>query len=144
MYCKNMENIVEMDEMSPTAEDNMKNRLREFLLHGLIQFNQTASTNILISMDKDNAKTSKCANYIGKIVNASVTGGAFLAGAAGPLAKGVGMVSGEIVDQLITEYDKSMQHKTSKKIETFLEGFDPEEEKWIVFILQCLTEVFLK
>ena len=72
-----------MKILSPTAEDTIKNRLRQYLLHGATKFNHTAATYILMSLDKDNAKTSKSAKYMGKVVEGSVSGAAFLGG-AGP------------------------------------------------------------
>ena len=133
----------EMKILSPTAEDTIKNRLRVYLLHGATKFNHTAATYILISLDKDNAKTSKSAKYLGKVVEGSVSGAAFLGG-AGPMSKAIGSFSSEIVSEIVSTVDKNKQHKVSKKIEKFLEGFDPENEDWIRFLLTCLSDIFIR
>ena len=36
---------------------------------------------------------------------------------------------------------KTKKYKTAKKIERFLEGFEPEDESWMKFILQCFAEI---
>ena len=135
---------MEMDQNLPsTIEDTIYNRFYEFVFYGTIQFNHRAATEILISMDKNNAKSCKSAKYIGQFVEASVSGGSFLAG-AGPASKVIGNFSGLIVKEIVDTLDKNVQHKTSKKIEKFLEGFDPEDEQWIQFILNCFCEIFIR
>ena len=133
----------EMKILSPTAEDTIKNRLRVYLLHGATKFNHTAAAYILISLDKDNAKTSKSAKYLGKVVEGSVSGAAYLGG-AGHMSKAIGSFSSEIVSEIASTVDKNKQHKVSKKIEKFLEGFDPEDEDWIRFLLTCLSDIFIR
>ena len=51
-----MIDLHEIDIFTPTASDNMTNRLKEFMTYGTIQFMQTAATQILISFDKNNVK----------------------------------------------------------------------------------------
>ena len=70
----------------------MKNRFREFVLYGAIEFNQSVATQFLISMDKNNAKTCKGAQYIGNLVEASVKGAGFLEGPI-PISKFSGRIS---------------------------------------------------
>ena len=36
---------------------------------------------------------------------------------------------------------KTKKYKTAKKIEHFLEGFEPEDESWMKFILQCFDGI---
>ena len=81
-----------MNVSSPTSKDTMKNRFREFVLYGAIEFNQSVATKILISMDKNNAKTCKGAEYIGNLVEASVKGAGFLEGPI-PIGKFSGGIS---------------------------------------------------
>lgn len=64
----------EMKSFSQMAQDTDENRLYEFSLHGAAQFFQRAATEILISEDKNNAAAGKCSKYLGKAVEASVTG----------------------------------------------------------------------
>ena len=128
---------------TPTAEDTMMNRFHKFVLYGTIQFNHRAATEILISTDKNNAKNCKSAKYIGKFVEASVSGGALLSG-AGPASKAIGNFSGQVVGEIVNTLDKNKQHKASKKIEKFLEGFDPEDEQWIQFTLNFFCEIFMQ
>ena len=35
-------------------------------------------------------------------------------------------------------------HATAKKIEKVFEGFDPENDLWIQFTLECFAEIFMK
>ena len=77
-----------MDTISPNLKDSLRNRLREYLIFGTVQFNQTIAKQILVSMDKDNAQVGKSSKLISKAVDAAVTTGGFLAG-AGPAAKGL-------------------------------------------------------
>ena len=67
-------NAFEMKTFSQMAEDTDENRLYQFSLYGTAGFFQRAATEILISEDKKNAATGKSAKYLGKAVEASVTG----------------------------------------------------------------------
>ena len=87
-----MEQTNDMDFLSPTSEDTIRNRLREFVLYGALEFNQSVATQILISMDRNNAKSCKGAEYIGKVVGASVTGAGIFEGTI-PIGKISGKVS---------------------------------------------------
>ena len=130
-----------MDTFSPTAKDTMRNRLRELSMFGTVQFNQRVATEIMISMDKNHAQVGTCTKYIGKVVEAGVAGG--LSAGSVPMASGIGKFSGMIIGELVKEVDKTKKHKKAKKIEKIFEGFDPEEETWIKFILQCFAEIFM-
>ena len=138
-----MEEAIEVSVSSPTSEDNMKNRFREFVLYGAIEFNQAVATQILISTDKNNTKSSKGAKYIGKVVEVSVTGTGLVAG-LGQITKPIGIFTGEVMKQIVTTYDKNLQHKNSKKIEKLLEGFDPEDEQWMKYILDSFCDIFIQ
>ena len=115
-----------MNTFSPTASDNMKNRLKEFMLYGITQFMERAATEILNSMDKDNIKAKKCTKYFAKVVDVSATGISILGG-AGPMAKGIGSAAGTVTEEVIDNIIKKKEHKKSKAIEQFLESFDPEK-----------------
>ena len=71
-----------MDTYSPSFKDSLRNRLREYLIFGTVQFNQTIAKQILVSMDKDNAQVGKSSKLISKAVEAAVLAG------AGPAARG--------------------------------------------------------
>ena len=58
--------------------------------------------------------------------------------------KGAGKFSGLIVKEIMDEVDKSKKHAIAKRIEKVFEGFDPEEDSWIKFTLDCFAEIFLK
>ena len=45
-----------MENLSPIMKDSLRNRLREFLINGTVQFHHTIATQILVSMDKDHAQ----------------------------------------------------------------------------------------
>ena len=87
-----MEQTNDLDFLSPTSEDTIRNRFREFVLYGALEFNQSVATQFLISMDRNNAKSCKGAEYIGKVVGASVTGAGILEGTI-PIGKISGKVS---------------------------------------------------
>ena len=76
-----------MDTLSPSMKDSLRNRLKEHLLFGTVQFFQRIAREILVSMDKDNAQVGKSSKYISKVVDAAITTGGLLAG-AGPAARG--------------------------------------------------------
>ena len=129
-----MTDFLEMKATSPTAHDTPTNRLKEFLMYGTAQFMQRAATEILISADKNNAKTEKCTKYLAKIVDLGATGIGHAAG-LGPLSKGVGKAAGTMSEELMNEIVKTKAHKKSKRVEKFLESFEPESESWITFVL---------
>ena len=79
-----------MDTFSPSLKDTFRNRLREYLICGAVQFNHQIAREILVSMDKDNAQVGKSSKLISKAVDAAVTTGGLLAG-AGPAARGPSM-----------------------------------------------------
>ena len=74
-----------MDTFSPSLKDTFRNRLREYLIFGTVQFNHRIAREILVSLDKDNAQVGKSSNFISKAVAAAVTAG------AGPAARGPSM-----------------------------------------------------
>ena len=76
-----------MDTFSPSLKDSLRNRLRECLIFGTVQFNHQIAREILISLDKDNAQVGKSSKFIAKAVDAAVTTGGLFAG-AGPAARG--------------------------------------------------------
>ena len=134
---------LELQTVSPTALDNIKNRLREFVDYAAAHFILRAATEVLISMDKNNAQSGKCAKYLGKIADATITAGGFIGG-VGPMAKGIGTASGEIVKEIVSEVEKNKKHKSAKLIEHHFTGFDPESEKWIQFVLEVFTNIFVQ
>ena len=77
-----------MDIITPTATDDMKNRLKEFTMFGTAQFLERAAIEILIAFDKNNVKADKCTKYLAKFVDLSATG-LSVAGGLGPMAKGI-------------------------------------------------------
>ena len=79
-----------MDTFSPSLKDTFRNRLREYLICGTVQFNHQIAREILVSMDKDNAQVGKSSKLISKAVDAAITTGGFLAG-AGSAARGLSM-----------------------------------------------------
>ena len=76
-----------MDTLSPSLKDSLRNRLKEYLIFGAVQFFQNIAREILVSLDKDNAQVGKSSKYISKVVDAAITTGGLLAG-AGPAARG--------------------------------------------------------
>ena len=77
-----------MDTFSPSLKDSVRNRLREYLLIGAVQFNHRIAREILVSLDKNNAQVGKSSKFFEKAVDAAVTTGGLLAG-AGPAARGL-------------------------------------------------------
>ena len=136
----------EMDiniEMSPTADDTVYNRYFQFLLYTVTEFIQQACLAILVSTDKSNAKTSKFAKYLNKAVEVGVTGGISAIPGAAPLAKGAGKVAGELVEGIVKEYKESEQHKKAKLAEHLLTTFQPDDPKWIRFLLDGFSTIFI-
>ena len=129
----------------PTANDNFKNRYSEFLLYCIAEFNQYACLAILVSTDKDNAKTGQLSKYLSQAVESGLTAGIALSGVpiGATIGKGTGKVSGEIVGGLIKEYEKSREHKKGKLAEHMLKSFIPDDPKWISFLLDCFSDIFV-
>ena len=73
-----------MDTFSPSLKDTFRNRLREYLICGAVQFNHQIAREILVSMDKDNAQVGKSSKLISKAVDAAIT-------TACPAARGLTM-----------------------------------------------------
>lgn len=138
-----MTDLLEMKVTSPTGHDTPIKRFKEFMMYGTAQFMQRAATEILISMDKNNAKAKKCTKYLAKIIDVGATGLGVAAG-LGPMSKSVGSATGTISTELMNEIVKTKAHKKSKRVEKFLESFEPESELWIMFILECFAELFLR
>ena len=130
-------------EMSPTADDTVYNRYFQFLLYTVTEFMQKACLAILVSTNKSNAKTSKFSKYLNKAVDVGVTGGIAAIPGAAPIAKGAGKITGELVEKLISEHEKSKQHKDGKLIEHLLKTFQPEDREWIMFLLDSFSTIFI-
>ena len=130
-------------EKSPTADDTIANRYIEFLICCVVEFNQQACLAILVSTDKSNAETNSLCNYLNKAIDIGVTIGITAIPGAAPFAKGAGKITGELVEGLIKEYEKSKQHKEGKNIEHLLKTFQPEDRKWIIFLLDSFSTIFI-
>ena len=130
-------------EMSPTADDTVYNRYFQFLLYAVTEFIQQACLAILVSTNKSNAKTSKFSKYLNKAVDVGVTGGISAIPVAAPIAKGAGKVAGELVEGIVKEYKQSEQHKKGKLAEHLLTTFQPDDPKWICFLLDGFSTIFI-
>ena len=97
----------------------------------------------MVSTDKSNAKKSKLSKYLNKAVDVGVTGGISAIPGAAPVAKGAGKITGELVEKLISEHEKSKQHKEGKLIEHLLKTFQPEDREWIMFLLDSFSTIFI-
>ena len=128
---------------SPTADDTLANYYKEFLVCTVVEFIQKACLALLVSTDKSNAKRSKLSKYLNKAVDIGVTGGISAIPGAAPVAKGAGKITGELVEKLISEHEKSKQHKEGKLIEHLLKTFQPEDREWIMFLLDSFTTIFI-
>ena len=136
--------IVVLKQMSPTGSDTPYNRYYQFLLYTVTEFNQNACIVILISTDKSNVKTSKYIKYLKKTVDSGVTIGFSATVVGSPIAKSAGKISGELVEGLLKEYEKSKQHKKGKLAEHLLKSFEPDDSKWIWFLLDCFSTIFIR
>ena len=81
--------------------------------------------------------------YLNKAVDVGVTGGISAIPGAAPVAKGAGKITGELVEKLISEHEKSKQHKEGKLIEHLLKTFQPEDREWIMFLLDSFSTIFI-
>ena len=141
---KDDQKIVVLKQMSPTGSDTPYNRYYQFLLYTVTEFNQNACIVILISTDKSNVKTSKYIKYLNKTVDGGVTVGLSAAGVLSPIAKSAGKITGELVEGLLQEYEKSKQHNKGKLAEHLLKSFEPDDSKWIWFLLDCFSTIFIR
>ena len=141
---KDDQKIVILKEMSPTGNDTPYNRYYQFLLYTVTEFNQKACIVILISTDKSNVETSKYIKYLKKTVDSGITIGMSATGVLSPIAKSTGKITGELVEGLLKEYEKSKQHKKGKLAEHLLKSFEPDDSKWMCFLLDCFSTIFIK
>ena len=141
---KDDQKIVVLKQMSPTGSDTPYNRYYQFLLYTVTEFNQNACIVILISTDKSNVETSKYIKYLNKTVDGGVTAGVSATVVLSPFAKSAGKITGELVEGLLKEYKKSKQHKKSKLPEHLLNSFEPDDSKWIWFLLDCFSTIFIR
>ena len=86
----------------------------------------------------------KFSKYLNKVVDSSMTVGITSTGVGVPIAKGAGKITGELVEGLINEYEKSKQHKEGKLAEHLLTTFEPDDPKWISFLLDNFSTIFLR
>ena len=140
---KDHQEIEIKSEMSPTADDTVYNRYFQFLLYTITEFMQKACLAILVSTNKSNAKTSKFYKYLNKAVDVGVTGGISAIPGAAPIAKGAGKVAGEFVEGIVKEYKQSEQHKKAKLTEHLLTTFQPDDPRWISFLLDGFSSIFI-
>ena len=133
-----------LTEMSPTANDTPYNRYYEYLLYTVTGFCQNACIAILVSTDKSNVKTSKYIKYLKKTVDSGTTIGLSATVLLSPFAKSAGKITGELVEGLLKEYEESKQHKKGKLAEHLLKSFEPDDPKWIWFLLDCFSTIFIK
>ena len=134
-----------MAENLPFLEGNLRNHFREYLLFGGTEFNHRACLELLVSLDKNNAKTGKLSDYLSKSISSGVIAASAIAGGPGGVAigKGVGKFSGEVIGELVSAIEKNKLHSASKRIEKTLQAFDPEDPDWIRFMLDCLSEIYI-
>ena len=45
---------------------------------------------------------------------------------------------------MVSEVEKYRKHKFAKLVERYFEGFDPESEKWLQFVLEVFTDIFIQ
>ena len=103
---------------------------------------------------KDNVAAE---SFLTKAIGSSITPAS--KGAAGPTAAGSTAAAGAIVAApnftvaavLVTGHilkfvqeakNKTDQHTNAKKIEKFFAGYDPEDAKWIKFLVSVFDEIF--
>ena len=96
-------------------------------------------------------------SFLTKAIGSSITPAS--KGAAGPTAAGspafVGatvaghsftvaavLVTGHILKFVQEAKNKTDQHNNAKKIEKFFAGYDPEDAKWIKFLVSVFDEIF--
>ena len=140
-----MAESLEMMTITPTIEDTIRNRFIEFLIYVLTEFNQYAYQLILVSADKKNAKTNEFTKYLCKAVDAGVTSTITVAssGAGAGVGKSIGKITSDSVGKLIDHYGKSKQHTKSKIAEHLLQGFQHDDKKWIKFLLDAFSDIFI-
>ena len=141
---KDDQKIISLKEMSPTGNDTPYNRYYQFLLYTVTEFNQNACIIILVSTDKSNVKTSKYIKYLKKTVDSGVTIGMSATVVGSTIAKSAGKITGELVEGLLKEHEKSKKHKKGKLAEHLLKSFEPDDSKWIWFLLDCFSRIFVR
>ena len=103
---------------------------------------------------KDNVAAE---SFLTKAIGSSITPAS--KGAAGPTAAGstaaagaivaapnftvaAVLVTGHILKFVLEAKNKTDQHNNAKKIEKLFAGYDPEDAKWIKFLVSVFDEIF--
>ena len=131
-------------------------RYSQFVQNGVTHFLLRASTEILKAASKDNvaaesfltkaigasikpaskgvSNACKTSNVIVPVVGATV--------AVAPVVGAAVAVTGHILKYVVEAKNKTDQHNNAKNIEKLFAGYDPEDAKWIKFLISVFHEIF--
>ena len=121
-----------------------------FVQSGVTHFFLRASTELLKAESKDNVKAE---SFLTKAIGASITPAskgisnvsAPVVGATVAVAPVVGAtvaVTSHILKYVVEAKNKTDQHNNAKNIEKLFAGYDPEDAKWIKFLVSVFDEIF--
>ena len=129
-------------------------RYSQFVQNGVTHFLLRASTELLKAASKDNVAAE---SFLTKAIGASITPAskgvskattnvsAPVVGATVAVAPVVGAavaVTGHILKYVVEAKNKTDQHNNAKNIEKLFAGYDPEDAKWIKFLISVFHEIF--
>ena len=93
---------------------------------------------------KDNVKDKDRATaFLTKAIDVSLKPGYKALGAAcGSIVTAPALVTGKILKFLVEAKNETDQHNNAKNIEKLLAGFNPEDAKWIKFLVGVFHDIF--
>ena len=131
-------------------------RYSQFVQNGVTHFFLRASTELLKAKSKDNVAAE---SFLTKAIGASIkpaskgASKAFkttivsapLVGAVAvaPVVGAAVVVTGHILKFVVEAKNKTDQHNNAKNIEKLFAGYDPEDVKWIKFLVSVFHEIFI-
>ena len=111
-----------------------------FVQKGVTHFHLRASTEILKAESKDNVAAT---SFLTKAIDVSITPASKALGAAcGTIVAAPVKVTGQILKLVVEAKNKTNQHNNAKNIEKLFAGYDPEDVKWIKFVVSVFHDIF--
>ena len=123
--------------MQAESKDNVK--AESFLTKAIGASITPASKGASKGVIKALAPTTESATVVGATAAAAPAVGATV---AAPIVGAAVLVTGHILKFVVEAKNKNDQHNNAKKIEKLFAGYDPEDAKWIKFLVSVFDEIF--
>ena len=135
------------ESINVNMEDNIHNRLLQFVANAVTEFNDKVLNVISVSKNAQNAHTSSISGGISTVVGGASAGllGLATGGVGAGAGKAAGGAVGGAVGKAIKKYEQNEEHKKAKHLEKYFEGFeDPEQfESWKRWLIETFVDIFI-